>query len=538
MPTPEEVQTEVVKSVAAIDANMRSISEQLKKHESDIAAMVVKGDRPEATREHSEVMKKLEDALGINQTALAAAQAELVTMKAESTARFDELQKALQRGGAMPGDGGEVLRFAGDAVIEAIKADEPTTRMFSEFREGKRNDPSTLPSIKIPGGTFANQPVFQGYAPEVVKALISTPPANLIAPYQVPGYMPLLRRQLLLRDLIPTVQAPQAQVINYIRQTAFSSSAAPTAVTITQTAGLATVAQTGHGFEEYDRVRIAGAIQAGYNLDTYVKVIDADHYTYPVAPGTVSPATGSPTAFRLNNFGAPTWVSETDTAPEASMFFEARTSNIQTIDFSLKVGRNILDDLPGLKQGIDSDGIFGLRLAEDRAILYASGTGVQMAGLLTDPARQQIKWSQMKAGDTKAKAIRRSRTLIELANGQASGVILHPLTWEEIELETGTQGQYIWVPSSQSSAGLNPSGQDFWRVPLVVTPAVAASTWVIADFNRVSTLYDRLAAQILWTNSNEDDFKKRLLCALLEERIGQAVKRPELLVQGTWDSQP
>lgn len=534
MPTVEEVQGEVVKAVAAVDETMKGISAQLKRHETLIDEMVKRGDRPEADKAHIETMKKLEGSLDTNQSALAAMQAELVTLKAESVARLDELQKALQRGGL--GEGGvEMPKLAGDAVLEAIKGEE---RMFKDFMEGKRNDPSLLPSIKIPGGTFAEQPVFKGYDAETVKALTSTPPTNLIAPYQISGYMPLLRRQLLIRDLIPVVQAPMAQVIRYIRQTAFSSSAAATAVAIVQMAGVATVTQAGHGFEEYDRIRIAGATQAGYNLDTYIKVVDADHYTYPVLAGTATPATGAPTAFRLNNFGAPTWVSETDSAPESAMFFEERTANIATVDFALKVGRNILDDLPGLKQGIDNDGIFGLRLAEDRAILYATGTGIQMAGLLTDPARQQVKWSQMHAGDTKAKAIRRSRTLIELANGQASGCILHPLVWEEIELETGTQGQYIWVPSAQSSNGLNPTGQDFWRVPLVVTPAVAASTWVIADFARVSTLYDRLAAQVLWTNSNEDDFKKRLLCALFEERIGQAVKRPELLVQGTWDAQP
>lgn len=550
--TLEEVQQTVTGAVSAIETFKGEIGAQLKKHGEFIDSMVSKGLTPEATAEHTKIMKGLEEKLTAKETELADAMKAMNDFKAEQVTRMDELQKALQRGGVPGGENGGSFKLTGAQVVEAIKANHEKFKAFGAASRG--GDPRDLPAVPIGEfqkdveggrfvGTFAEQPVMKGYSAEdVQKALTSTPPTNLVAPYQIPGFMPLLRRQTLIRDLIPTVQAPLAQIINYIRQTGFSPSATPPTVAIVQTGGVATVTHTGHGFEEYDRIRIAGATQAGYNTDTYIHVVDANSYTYSVASGTVSPATGTPTAMRLNNFGAPAFVSETDTAPQAQMFFESRQAAIATIDFYLKVGRNIMDDLPGLQASIDSDGIFGLRLNEDRALLYGTGVAPQMSGLLTDPARQQVKWSTMSLdgskADTKAKAIRWSRTLIELANMQANGVILHPLDWQGIETETGSTGQFIWFNNQVTTGGLNQGGENFWRVPVVVTPAIARGTWVIGDFARASVIYDRMQAQVSWANQNEADFINRLLCALFEERLGQAVKRPEGIVHGTFDSAP
>ena len=65
---------------------------------------------------------------------------------------------------------------------------------------------------------------------------------------------------------------------------------------ITQSSGIATATATAHGFSDGDQVTIAGADQAGYNLTVNVTRVDANTFTYPVAAGTVSPATGTITA--------------------------------------------------------------------------------------------------------------------------------------------------------------------------------------------------------------------------------------------------
>lgn len=68
------------------------------------------------------------------------------------------------------------------------------------------------------------------------------------------------------------------------------------AVTITQTAGTATVTHTGHAIPDGTNVVIRGATQNGYNKVAVITVTGVNSYTYAVDSGTVSPATGSPVA--------------------------------------------------------------------------------------------------------------------------------------------------------------------------------------------------------------------------------------------------
>lgn len=68
------------------------------------------------------------------------------------------------------------------------------------------------------------------------------------------------------------------------------------AVTITQTAGTATVTHTAHGMVTNNYVVVRGATQNGYNKVAQITVTGVNTYTYAVDSGTVSPATGSPVA--------------------------------------------------------------------------------------------------------------------------------------------------------------------------------------------------------------------------------------------------
>jgi len=537
MPTVEEIQAEVIASNADVNKTLASIKKELDANKADLEAMKARGERPEASAEHGKKMVELEKSLDDNLKAIAEAQKELVAVKGDLTKRWeqmDELQKALQRGGGMPGGDGDTYKTAGERLLETI---EGARASFESYGNGTTRA-NSLPTLAMK--SFGQEPAFMGVpAAEVRKALGTTASPNFISPLFVPGYMPLTRRSLRIRDLIPMVPVDRQHIV-YIRQKGFTG-LTPSAVTsITQTGGLATITQTAHGYDDHDRIQIAGANQAGYNIAGYIKVLSANTYTMAVASGTVSPATGTITALRMNNYGSSDFVAEGAQKPEAQMFFEERTANVQVIANYMKLTRQVLADMPGLRQGIDSDLIYGILRKEDIALLYATGTGNQISGLLTDPDIQAYKWSAGTHGDTKTDAIRRSRTLLELADFEASGVIIHPTVWEGIELEKSTTGEYIWVDSESSMTGLNPyaAGQSLWRMPLVVTRAIKADTWLAGDFARAATLYDREQANIRFADQNENDFTNNLVTVLGEERLGLAVRRPEAFVAGTFDNAP
>jgi hypothetical protein len=67
-------------------------------------------------------------------------------------------------------------------------------------------------------------------------------------------------------------------------------------VTITSSAGVATVADTAHGRNTGDIILVAGANQSDYNGEFAITVTGPDAYTYPVSNSPASPATGTITA--------------------------------------------------------------------------------------------------------------------------------------------------------------------------------------------------------------------------------------------------
>jgi hypothetical protein len=62
---------------------------------------------------------------------------------------------------------------------------------------------------------------------------------------------------------------------------------------LAQTGGLATAVSAAHGFRNGDTVTVTGADQSGYNISAVISVLDANTFTFAVAGGTASPATGT-----------------------------------------------------------------------------------------------------------------------------------------------------------------------------------------------------------------------------------------------------
>jgi hypothetical protein len=64
-------------------------------------------------------------------------------------------------------------------------------------------------------------------------------------------------------------------------------------ITITQSAGTATVTHTSHGLATNDYVVISGANEVNYNGVKQIVVTGTNSYTYSIDSGTASPATGT-----------------------------------------------------------------------------------------------------------------------------------------------------------------------------------------------------------------------------------------------------
>lgn len=211
--------------------------------------------------------------------------------------------------------------------------------------------------------------------------------------------------------------------------------------------------------------------------------------------------------------------------PHSSLTFTGTTAPVRTIAHWETAHRNALDDIAQLQGIVNNELLYGLRLAEDAQILNGTGTGEDILGVLNTPG---IQGHTRAAGDNYADAIRRAMTKAFLSYYEPTGVVVHPVDWEGIELLKSTTGQYLLATNVAIGAV-----KQVWRLPVVDTPAMAEGTALVGAFGIGATLYDRMAGNIRIAEQHADLFVRNAVVILAEERVALAVKRPESFVKIT-----
>ncbi len=215
---------------------------------------------------------------------------------------------------------------------------------------------------------------------------------------------------------------------------------------------------------------------------------------------------------------------EGDLKAEMAMNFTLHTAPVKTIACWVPASRQALDDSAMLGDYIDHELRDALKLTEDMQLLNGDGVGANMLGLAT----QASAYNRGQSGDTANDTLRRAITQIQLARGIASGIVINPEGLEDLELAKDNTGRYLYSVSVTNANG----NATTWRVPTVVTDAVAPGKFLVGDFLRAARLYDRMQATVEVATEHADFFTRNLVAILAEERVALAVMRPDLLVFG------
>jgi hypothetical protein len=351
--------------------------------------------------------------------------------------------------------------------------------------------------------------------------------------------IPAPSRVLTLRDLIPSARTsvPSGE---YYEEMGFSAGVGAAVTSIAHVAGLATITMAAaHGWGYVGQkvnVTISGAVQADYNGTFLVTITTTTAGTFAVDSGATTPATGTILAYKSQTQGAAAGVAEGALKPEAQLSFTLRNWYAQVIAHWLPVTRQVVMDNDQLRAMVDNRLLYGLGHKEEVDLLYGDGASPNLQGILTHARRQTYTWSTgatLPVPDTKIDAIRKAMTLAQIAEYPVTGGVFHPLDWQDIELAKGDDGHYL-VISSIDNAGVT----RFFRVPVVVTTAIAPGTGLVGAFAQAAQLWDLEEGNIRVSDQHSDNFTKNLLTILAEERVGVAWYRPEAFVEVAFDAAP
>jgi HK97 family phage major capsid protein len=209
---------------------------------------------------------------------------------------------------------------------------------------------------------------------------------------------------------------------------------------------------------------------------------------------------------------------------EVGLDFELVTAKVATVAAWLPASRQVLDDIPGLTDFVQTQLLDAVDQATELQILSGSGLPGNLSGLLLEAT----PYARAQPGDLAIDSLRRAATQVHLSGGTPTGVVLNPADLEALELQRDLEGRFLLT------LAVNPETGDtaIWRMPAVQHVAIAEGTFLLGDFQRGVRIHDREQASVRLSTEDRDNFIKNMVTVLCELRLALATPRPDLLVTG------
>lgn len=239
----------------------------------------------------------------------------------------------------------------------------------------------------------------------------------------------------------------------------------------------------------------------------------------PQQPGTPNTAIGA---------------GELQAKPQSNITWSLQTAPVRTFAHFIPASRQVLSDAPMLQGLIDTELSYGLDLESDAQLLLGDGTNQNVTGILVDAGVTDVPpaAATVAANDLGAAYLNHLRkavtTLQTFEYYNINGLVLNPADWEIIENSKGTDGHYLLVPFA-ATAG---QASQVWRVPVVMSNAQPAGTFLMGDWTMGAVLYDREDASIRISEHHANNFVENAVTILGEERYAFAIPRPKAFAKG------
>lgn len=213
------------------------------------------------------------------------------------------------------------------------------------------------------------------------------------------------------------------------------------------------------------------------------------------------------------------------------------TVPICTMAHHVIASRQVLSDAAQLQSLIDSELAYGLQLLSDDQILNGDGTNQNLTGILNDSSINDV--GEIANGtapaDLPAAMIDHIRAAITECQKNEyyniNGLLLNPVDWQTLETAKATDGHYLLVAFAASSE----ETPRVWRVPVIVTNAIDAGSFLVGDWQMGAKLYVREGVSIRVAEQHAELFTSNGVAILGEERYALGVNLPLAFCKGSFE---
>lgn len=217
-------------------------------------------------------------------------------------------------------------------------------------------------------------------------------------------------------------------------------------------------------------------------------------------------------------------VAEGGTKPESALAYTLRTDNVRKIATWIPATDEALNDVPRLQTTIEGRLMFMVKRREESELLLGDGIAPNILGVMNRTGVQ----TQAKGADPVPDAIYKAIVLVNVnAFADPTGVVIHPLDWQDIRLLRTADGLYIW--GSPSEAG----PERIWGLPIRKTTAITQNTALVGAFRPWAEILRREGITITVSTEHSTYFVENKVAILAEERLALAVYRPAAFAKVT-----
>lgn len=216
-------------------------------------------------------------------------------------------------------------------------------------------------------------------------------------------------------------------------------------------------------------------------------------------------------------------------AAESALTWSLVNMPISNVAHWIKISRQLAADNAALAAYVDARMSYGVNRKVETQLAVGDGTAPNISGIFDSGNYTAHGYLSGALGSTLAKFVLIRKVIgdLKVAGYAADAIILNPADWAtmETELLTTAAGQ---VPFKYDEAGR----PVLFGLPVVESVGVTADTFAVGAFRQAATIHNREGVVISLSDSDGDNFTKRLVTILAERRLALTVEVPAAIRGG------
>lgn len=197
---------------------------------------------------------------------------------------------------------------------------------------------------------------------------------------------------------------------------------------------------------------------------------------------------------------------------------------VRTIAHWIKISKQLAEDAPAVASYINARMAYGVEAAVEAELISGDGTGQHLSGIFN--SGNYTAHGLTDTSLTSLDVIRKAALAVRLNGFSPNVVFLNPGDYDDIIGAKDAELRYLIA--NPTAAQVLP----LWGLRPVLSTAITAGEFVVADTFNGCTIFDRQQAEVAMFEQDDDNVQKNLITIRAERRLAFAVEQVGALVGG------